>query len=129
MTEKRKKILINLIIGLVVAVAVFIFRRDREFPLIHLLCDCCFTAGVLLLGMGGLKLARNAGTFDIAIYGIDSALRITLPWVMKEKKDEDFVAYKERKLEERKPAGDMLIAGGIYMALALILLVIYSVTK
>ena len=129
MTEKRKKILINLGLGLVAAVAVFFFRRDRGFPLIHLLCDCCFTAGVLLLGLGGLKVARNAGTFDIAIYGVDSALRITLPWVMKEKKDADFVAYKERKMEERKPAGDLLIAGAIYMALALIFLVIYSVTK
>ena len=129
MTEKRKKILINLMVGLVAAVGVFFFRQDRGFPLIHLLCDCCFTSGVLLLGMGGLKLARNAGTFDIAIYGMDSALRITLPWIMKEKKDADFVAYKERKMEERKPAGEMLIAGGIYMALAVILLVIYSVTK
>ena len=120
MTEKRKKILIDLMVGLVAAVAVFFFRQDRGFPLIHLLCDCCFTAGVLLLGMGGLKAARNAGTFDIAIYGIDSALRVTLPWIMKEKKDEDFVAYKERKVEERKPATEMLIAGAIYMALALI---------
>lgn len=129
MSKNRKKILINLNIGLVVAVAVFFFRRDSGFPVIHQLCDCCFVAGVLLLGMGGLQVARNAGTFDIMVYGLDSALRMTFPWIMKEKKDADFVAYKERKQEERKPATELLIAGGIYMALAVLLLIIYSATK
>lgn len=129
MSEKRKKILIDLNFGLVIAAIVFFFRRDNGFPLVHQLCDCCFVAGVLLLGMGGLKVARNAGTFDMMAYGLDSALRISLPWITKEKKDADFVAYKERKKEERKPATEMLIAGSVYMALAVILLIIYSATK
>lgn len=128
MTNKRKKILINLIIGLVIAIIVFFIRFDKGFPLIHQLCDCCFVPGVMLLGMGGLKFARNAGTFDMVVYGVDSALRMTLPWIMKEKKDVDFVAYKDRKKEERKPATELLIAGSLYMGLAMILLVIYSAT-
>jgi hypothetical protein len=129
MSEKRKKILTNLNLGLLVAVTVFIVRRDNGFPLVHQLCDCCFVAGILLLGLGGLTVARNAGTFDMMAYGLSSALRMSLPWIVKEKKDADFVAYQERKREERKPATEMLIAGAVYMALALILLIIYSATK
>ena len=129
MTETRKRILVNLVFGLMIAVMVIVWRWDPEVNLLHQLCNGFFVPGVLLLGSGGLKVARNAGTFDMMVYGMDSALRITLPWIMKEKKDADFVAYKERKQEERKPAKDLLIAGAIHMALAMILLVLYSVTK
>lgn len=129
MSYKLKRVLVTLVFGLVIAVAVIGGRWNPEGNILHQLCDGFFVAGVLLLGMGGLKVARNAGTFDMMVYGMDAALRITLPWVMKEKKDADFVAYKERKQEERKPAYDLLIAGGIHMALAMIFLVLYTVTK
>lgn len=127
MTEFRKKLLANLISGLLIAVIVIFFRYDAEKGLIHQLCDGCFVAGVMLLGFGGLKFARNAGTFDMMAYGIDSALRVTLPWVMKEKKDADFVAYKERKQETRKPAKPEVVSGLIFLALSLVLLILYLV--
>ncbi len=128
MSYKCKRILVTFVFGLIVAVAVISWRWNPEVNLFHQLCNGFFVSGVMLLGTGGLKVARNAGTFDMMVYGMDSALRVTLPWVLKEKKDADFVAYKERKQEERKPADDLLIAGAIHMALAMILLVLYSVT-
>lgn len=128
MSYKCKRILVTFVLGLFIAIAVIGWRWNPDVNLFHQLCNGFFVPGVLLLGSGGLKVARNAGTFDMMVYGMDAALRITLPWVMKEKKDADFVAYKDRKQEERKPAYDLLIAGAMHMALAMILLVVYSVT-
>lgn len=129
MSENKKKILINLALGLVIVIAVTVLSWSSEYPLVHKLCDAFFVAAVLLLGFGGLKAVRNAGSFDMISYGIKSALYITLPWMKSnsplERKDEDFAAYKERKREERKPAADLLIAGSVYLGLASILLIIY----
>lgn len=124
----KKNIIINLIMGLVLAIGVFFLYWGEDRTVFHRLCDGFFTAGVLLLGMGGLKWARNAGTFDIMAYGISSAFHMTFPWLKSEQKDADFVAYKERKREERKPAADLVIAGAVYMALAIVCLVIYQLT-
>lgn len=124
----KKNVIVNLIAGLLLAVAVFLVDWGIEKTFLHKLCDSCFVPGVMLLGLGGLKWARNAGTFDIMAYGIGSAFYMTFPWIKQERKDADFVAYKERKREERKPASDLLIAGTIYMALAFICFGIYQLT-
>ena len=121
----KKKFLVNMIIGLVIAAVVFFLYWGDDRAILHRFCDGCFVAGVVLMGMGGLKVARTAGTFDIMSYGIAEAVHMTLPWLRTEKKDADFAAYKERKREERKPSGDLLAAGGIYLALAAIFLVLY----
>ncbi len=126
MTEKRKNLLVNLITGFVVAVIVIVFGLGSEKSICHLLCDGTFVAAVILLGIGGLKFARNGGTFDIMAYGIGSAVRMTFPWLLKERKDADFAAYKERKREIRQSAKPELLAGLVYLVLALIFLVIYS---
>lgn len=124
----KKKVIINLVVGLVMAVVVFFLNWETDRTLFHRLCDSCFVAGVMLMGVGGLKWARNAGTFDMMAYGISAALDMALPWLKREQKDVDFAAYKERKQEERKPAGDLLIAGAVYLALAVIFLILYQLT-
>ena len=125
MTEFRKKLLANLISGVVIAAMVVVFRWDMEKGLLHQLCDGCFVAGVMLLGLGGLKFARNAGTFDMMSYGINSVLRVTFPWMMKEKKDADFYEYQTRKRESRKPAKPEVICGLGFMILSFVLLMLY----
>lgn len=126
MTEQRKNLLTNLATGLVVAVMVFGFGWDPEKGIFHQLCDATFVAAVILLGIGGLKFARNGGTFDIMAYGIGSAIRMTFPWLLKDRKDADFAAYKERKREVRQSARPELLAGSVYLVLALIFLALYS---
>ena len=125
MTEFRKKLLAQLIAGLVIAVLVVVFRWDAEKGIIHQLCDGCFVAGVMLLCTGGLKFARNAGTFDMMSYGMGTVLRATFPWMMKEKKDVDFVAFQERKRESRKPAKPEVLAGIAYLSISFVLLALY----
>jgi len=124
----KKKFFANLITGFVIAIAVCFIGWASERSLIHKLCDGCFVAAVVLLGVGGLKFARNAGTFDIMAYGLSSALHMMLPWLQGEKKDADFAAYKERVRETRKPARDLLLPGVIYLGLAMVFLFIYMAT-
>lgn len=124
----KKSVIMNLVVGLLIAVPVALLDWGMEKVLLHRLCDGFFVAAVVLLGVGGLKVARNAGTFDMMSYGLGAAFKMTFPWIKMEKKDADFVAYKERKREERKPAADLLIAGAIYLVLALIFLAIYQAT-
>ena len=118
-----------MITGLVLSVVLFFVTANTERTILHRLCDACFVSGIVLLGSGGLKLARNAGTFDMMGYGIGEAFYMFMPWVRGEKKDVDFAAYKERKKTERKSSLDLLAAGGIYMALATVFLILYLMAE
>ena len=130
MDEKRKRFLINLAFGAVITVVVMLITARRDFGFIHLLCDGCFVAAVLLLGTGGLKFVRNEGVFDIFSYSIKSVFDVHYPFSkmhspLEEKRKEDYATYKERKKEQRKPAADLLWAGLVYLALAAVFFVVY----
>ena len=132
MSEKLKGFIIYLVLGLLIAAVVVSLNWESEFPLTQRLSDGFFVAAVLLLGMGGLKSVRNRGFFDMAAYGISAALHTAMPFLKMnsplDEREEDFVAYKERKKEERKSAREILWAGAVYLILAAIMLVIYLPT-
>jgi hypothetical protein len=118
---------------LILSAIAILVNLNRDFTLIHRLSDGFFIGGSLLLCVGGLKFARNAGTFDMMTFGLKSALHMTLPWIRSnsplERKNEDFVAYKARKKEARKPARNTVLTGLAFTALAAILFAIYVFTK
>ena len=125
MEEKRKRFLVDLVCGIVIAGVVIAINFGRGHGVLRLLCDGCFVAGVLLLGTGGLKFFRNEGMFDIFSYSIKSVFQIHYPFAkmnspLEEKKKEDYATYKERKREKRKSPADLLWAGLIFMALAVV---------
>lgn len=129
MSNKHIPFLKNLIAGLILAAIVILVNLGVEYSWVHRLCDGFFVAGLLLLCVGGLKFARNAGTFDMMTFGIRSALHITFPWMKShsplEQREEDFVAYKERKKEKRKPARTLVLTGLLYLGVAAVLFVFY----
>lgn len=127
MSDQQKNLIASLVTGLVIAILVIVINWSLEQPFIQRLCDGTFVSGVLLLGMGGLKFVRNQGFFDIASYGISYTIHMAIP-SMGPMEDEDLIAYKERKREQRKPARDIVLAGCVYLVLAGILLVIYQLT-
>ena len=127
MSDRTKKWITSLVTGFVIAVLVIVVNWKLDQPFIQRLCDGAFVSGILLLGMGGLKFVRNQGFFDIASYGISYSIHMAIP-SLGPLKDEDLLSYKERKKEERKPAGDIVMAGCVYLIVAVILLVIYELT-
>lgn len=150
MSERKKGVLTVLIAGLLLVLVVIFTKWPvekvtqvvdgvektqwswyPEISIFHKLCDGFFVAGVLIFGVGALKFFRNKGTFDVLSYGVSSLVYTAIPMLDKrepEQRNEDFYGYTQRKREERKPASELLIAGGVYLALALVMLVLYSVT-
>ena len=64
MSENQKSVLVDLFLGLVIAIAIFFWKSGPEYALLHLLSDCTFVSAVILLGMGGLRLCVNSGSLD-----------------------------------------------------------------
>lgn len=129
MSEKRKNILFSIFTGAVIAVAVSILGWTRGHSVPHMLCDGCFVAAVILLGMGGLKFARNQGMFDIMTYSLKAAFHMHFPFSKMnsplEEREEEFADYKERKRAKRKSPADLLWAGLLYLVAAVVFFVIY----
>lgn len=125
MSEKVRDILTNLVMGAVIAVAVFALNLSREYGALRSVCDGFFVAAVFLLGMGGIKAARNKGTFDIAGFGLRTVVDTAIPALRREEK-EDIQQYRERKAQERKSSVGMLLAGVIYLALSFVALAVYE---
>ena len=126
MSDKARTFLICLAAGAVITAAVFALNLSREFGVLRSLCDGFFVAAVLLLGVGGIRAARNKGTFDVAGFGLRQVVDMTIPALRREEK-EDMQQYRERKAKERKSSVGLLLAGGVYLALSVIALVIYEV--
>ena len=125
MNDKLRDFLIHLAVGAVAAVAVFSLNLSREYGALRSLCDGLFVAAVLLLGVGGIKAARNKGSFDVAGFGLRHVVDMTIPALRRGEK-EDMQQYRERKALERKSSVGLLLAGGVYLALSAIALGIYE---
>lgn len=125
MSEKGKDFLIYLATGAVVAVAVFAMNMSRGYGILRCLCDGPFVASVFLLGIGGIKAARNQGTFDTVGFGLRSALDVAIPALRRDEK-ETMEQYRARKAQERKSSKGMLLAGLVYFLLSVLALVIYE---
>lgn len=125
MSSKVRELLIYLAVGAIIAAAVFALNLSREYGVLRSLCDGFFVAAALLLGVGSIKAARNKGTFDVAGFGLRYVVDITIPALRRGEK-EDMQQYRERKAQERKSSVGLLLAGGVYLAMSVIVLVIYK---
>ena len=125
MSDRVREFLILLAIGAAIAAAVFALNLSRDYGALRSLCDGLFVAAVLLLGVGGIKTARNKGTFDVAGFGLRHVVDMSVPVLRREEK-EDLQQYRERKALERKSSAGLLLAGGVYLAMSVIVLVIYE---
>ena len=125
MSDRIRELLIHLAAGAAVTAAVFALNLSREYGALRSLCDGLFVAAVLLLGAGGIKAARNKGTFDVAGFGLRYVVDMTIPAFRREEK-EDLQQYRERKALERKSSAGLLLAGGAYLAMSAIALVVYE---
>lgn len=121
---KRRAVAVDLAVGAVIAAAVGALGASRGDEPFRWLCDGAFVAAVMLLGVGGLRLAANKGTFDVAGFGAKVAVDTALPFLQHKK--ETILEYKERKAQARKSPAPLLIAGGCWLALSLVFLALYT---
>ena len=126
---RRKSFFIALGAGAAIALAVILLNRSSGSSPVRLICDGCFAAGVLVGGAGCLTLAAREGIFDIFGYGI--SLVLNLHWsglfhMSEERRRESYADYKARKHSNPAKPGGVLLAGGFYLLLAAVFLLIYS---
>ena len=127
---RRKSFFIALGAGAVIALAVVLLNRASDSSPVRLACDGCFVAGILVGGAGCLMLASGEGVFDIFGYGVSFVLNLHWSGIFhmsEERRRESYADYKARRHASPAKPGGVLLAGGIYLLLAAVLLVIYSV--
>ena len=131
MTENRRALALNVLFGFVIASAVVAIEYSYGYTLLRLLSDGFFTSTVLLLGMGGLTAARNAGMFDIMGFSVRSFIGIVIPGsrVGDPHDGETLLEYKERKAENRKSPKLVLQAGLIHGLIMAVVLTIYLLVE
>lgn len=93
---------------------------------VRIFCDAFTLAAVMLLGFAGLVWSRNEGTFDMLNYGVSRSFKYRYK-KRDEKYKESFYDYKKRKREDRTPAWGSLWAGLVYLAIALILMLVFYI--
>ena len=131
MTENRRALALNVLLGFIIAAAVVAIEYSYGYTLLRLLSDGFFTSTVLLLGMGGLTAARNAGMFDIMGFSVRSIVGIVIPGsrIGDPHDGETLLEYKERKAENRKSPKSRLLAGLVHAAIMVVVLTIYLLTE
>ena len=121
------KYLLTLSVGFLIAGLVAMSKNILEKELLsmvfHVLADSFIVPGVLITGMGGLIFVSNEGAFDGLVYGVTSFLDI----FRKEKRNKyrTFYDYKEGKNEKNMSFGFMLICGLVFLAIAVVMYLLY----
>lgn len=125
MSERKKDFLLNLAVGGVLAVVMLIVELARGRDILTSLCNCFSVPAVFLLGIGGLKGIRNRGAFDVMGFGLKSTVETFIPMLRKNEK-ETFDDYRERKESSRRSSRGLLMAGAVYLAMSVVLLIVYE---
>ena len=81
--------------------------------------------GVVCLGTGLLIWCGNEGAFDMLSYGIKSLFRLFRKDV-RDRKYGGFYEYRKAREEKKKPFLYMVVVGGAYTLVGVILIIIYS---
>lgn len=126
MSETRKSLVSDGILGLMITVLVFLMGQGRGHSVLHNLCDGTFVAAVVLLGSGGIRFCTSRGALDMLGYGFKTVGEFFTKAGRLDGPDEDYYEYCQRKAQERKPFGHYLIVGLVFLILSAVLLVIHS---
>lgn len=128
MEDSTKKFLVDSCIALVIAVVVWLieglFQAGTVQDVFRILSDGFFVAGIAFLAMGGLTWTFNGGVMD----GLGFSFKIG---IARMRSDYDtarmtFGEYREEREKKKSSPKPMLLAGLIYLAVALVLFLVYQ---
>ncbi len=136
MSIRIKDLIMDYAVGLMIVAFVYISNQtiDEQYgiasDILRLLCDGSFCAGILLLGAGTIMFCANKGAFNLFGYSFKFGISLILPlgnnpW-KGDKDRETYYDYCQRQADKpRKSVAPLLIAGGSYMVLSLIFLLLH----
>jgi len=131
MGDTQKKILMDLIIGLAIALAgvvlLDVLNAQTLRDVFRLLSDCFFLAAALLLATSGLTWAKNGGAWD----GLGFTFKTLFARMMPDydSRRVTFAQYKEKREEKSASPIPALVAGAVYLVLAIVFLVLFNVIQ
>lgn len=122
-----KKYLITFVAGIVAVFAIIwskdIFNATEAQMVFHILCDSFFAVGVVIAGIGLLIFASNEGVFDGLAYGV--SLFINMFKKDPSRKYRTLYDYKESRKKVDVKLAFMLICGGFFIIVSLIMYLFY----
>ena len=124
MKKNLIKYFVTVLIGLVIVGAVLLIRdvfsvTDTATVFLHL-TDAFFIAGVLITSAGALVFTSNQGAWDMLAYGVSSFMDLFRK--REKKKYDSFYDYQESKSDKKFSFGFLLICGGVFLAVSMIML-------
>ncbi len=126
MEKKTREFLVSLAVGAgITVIAVIVGFLDEKRTVLQILCDGFTVAGILLMCYAGLVWSRNEGTFDMISFGVSRITKFRYGKLDEAERKETFYDYRKRKAATRQDAIPTLKAGAVYMALALVFLVLF----
>lgn len=122
-----KKYLFTLLIGFSTAALIAwskgVFAQTAPVQIFHILCDSFFVVGVVITCVGLLVFSSNEGTFDILVYGMSSFIDMFRK--KSTKKYDTFYDYRESRADKKIGFGFMLICGLVFIAISLVMYLLY----
>ena len=104
-----------------------LFAEREALGIVSKLTDCFTIAGMLLSGAGALSWASSKGAYDVLKYGVDWLIK---PFTSRRFEFETLYDFKQRKAESRKPWNkEMLLVGLCFLAVAILMLIVYFVMQ
>lgn len=131
----------GLLIVLAMAFGRDILSQSDAAKVCRILCDGCFLASVLLIGLGLMTFISAEGTFDILSYGIlcfaglfksrneKSKTESAVSGEEEPKSRTDFFAYKQSKSGSRSAQWYLVFVGLIYLAFSFLFMFAYHSTR
>lgn len=125
---------ISFAIGLVIAVAAALFESSQykmiARNMVRVASDGCFTAAVMLIGIGLLGFIDGFGGFDHIFYLCRLLFEKMIPSKTKFEERVNYLTYVQMRREKHKKktggVKNMLFAGAIYLAAAIVLMLIFE---
>lgn len=128
MNETLKKFLIDLGIGLVLAVALSflmgVAQGEGAADVLRILSDAFFVSAAAFLVTGGITFTVNGGVMD----GLGFATKTGIARIKRdfETSKQSFTQYREERESKAKSPAASLLAGAVLLVIALILLMVYN---
>lgn len=121
--------IITAVIGIAITVAIIcskqIWAADSTKVVMQILSDAFFVPGVLLAGVGLIIFASNGGAFDMLGFAVLLFFNLFRKDVNK-RKYKDFYEYRQAKKDKKRSMAFMLIIGLIFIAIAVIFIIVYA---
>ncbi len=132
MKRSQRDLLIFAAIGAAVSFGIAalrgLFKAEAAIDTWRILCDGCFVAGVLLVGIYSLSWVGGQGLMNGLAFSVKTVL--SLKWSVFGNFRESYEEYKERKKGKQRLPKEMLFAGLFFIALSIVFLILYiSVSK